>query len=102
MRSTFRYLEPADVAIDGVPSEGMTIRAATGRALGRLCGFIVDSTEEHIRYVVVRGTGLFGGKPRLLPFSTPRVDLEHRSIQVDVNDHELWQLRNFSPDVLIA
>jgi hypothetical protein len=99
--STLKYIEPANVTIEGVPTEGMTIRAATGRALGRLRGFIVDAAEQHIRYFVVRRPGLFG-KTGVLPFSMPRVDLDRRAIEIDVNDQELWQLRNLSPDALIA
>ena len=98
--SPFRYVAPEAVAIEGVPTEGMTIRAATGHTLGRLRGFIVDAAQEHIRYLVVR-SGLLG-KQRLVPFSTPRFDLERRAIEIDVNDHELWQLRNLTPDVLVA
>ncbi|HVH27680.1 MAG TPA: PRC-barrel domain-containing protein [Vicinamibacterales bacterium] len=99
--STFKYIAAAGVAIEGVPTEGMTIRAATGRALGRLGGFIVDAAEQHIRYFVVRRPGLFG-KTGVLPFSIPRVDLDGRAIEIDVNDQELRQLRNLSPDALIA
>jgi hypothetical protein len=98
--SPFRYIAPADVTIEGVPTEGMTIRAATGRALGRLEGFIADA-EQHIRYFVVRRPGLFG-KRGVLPLSTPRVDLDGRAIEIDLNDQELWQLRGLSPDMLIA
>jgi len=100
-RSTFRYIAPAEAAIEGVPTEGMTIRAATGRAIGQLRGFVVDATREHIQYLVVRRSGLFA-KTTLLPFSTPRVDLDRRSIELDINDQELWQLRDFSPDALLA
>ena len=100
-RSTFRYIEPSEVAIDGVPAEGMTIRAATGRSLGRLKGFIVDTAEQQIRYFVVRRRGPFG-KVRLLPFSMPCVDLDARAIEIDVNDQQLRQLRGLSPEVLVA
>ena len=99
--STLKYIAPADVTIEGVPTEGMTIRAATGRALGRLEGFIVDAAEQHIRYFIVRRPEWFG-KTRVLPLSTPRVDLDERTIEVDLNDQELWQLRSLSPDALIA
>ena len=44
--SSFRYVEPRDVVIEGVPAAGMAIRAATGRALGRLRGVIIDTTEH--------------------------------------------------------
>ena len=97
----FQYITPADVVIEGTPATDMTICAATGRALGRLRGFVVDATERHIRYLVVRGSGLFA-KTTLLPFSMPRVDLERRMIEVDVTDQQLWQLRDFTPDALVA
>ena len=99
MQSSFQLVKPDDIVIEGVPATGMTIQAA-GRALGRLGGFIVDSAEQHIRYVVVRG-GLFA-KSRLLPFATPRVDIDRRVIEVDVSDQQLWQLRDFTPDALLA
>ena len=101
MQSSFKYVEPGHVVIEGVPAAGMTIRAATGVALGRLVGFIVDAAEEHIRYLVVRGTGLFG-KKRLLPFSAPRVDPAQRVIEIDISDQQLWQLRNFTPEALLT
>jgi hypothetical protein len=99
--SQFQYIAPGDVLIEGVPAADMTICAATGRAVGRLRGFIVDSTERHIRYLVVRGSGLFP-KTTLLPFSTPRVDCYRRTIRVDVTDQQLWQLRDFTPETLLA
>jgi sporulation protein YlmC with PRC-barrel domain len=101
MQSSFQYVEPEDVLIEGVPAAGMTIRAATGRALGRLGGFVVDAAEQHIRYLAVRGSGVFG-KTRLLPFSMPRVDFDRRIIEIDVSDQQLWQLRDFTPEVLLT
>ena len=101
MASEFRYIAPSDVIIEGVPATGMTICAATGRAVGRLRGFIVDATERHIRYLVVRGSGVFA-KTTLLPFSMPRVDFDRRTIRVDVSDQQLWQLRDFTPDAILA
>jgi len=101
MASRFEYITPADVVIEGVPATEMTICAATGRAVGRLRGFIVDATERHIRYLVVRGSGVFA-KTTLLPFSMPRVDFDRRTIRVDVSDQQLWQLRDFTPDAILA
>ena len=100
MKPRFKYLEPDDVVIEGISAAGMKIRGA-GRGLGRLRGFIIDSAEQHVRYLVVRGSGLFD-KPRVLPFSMPRVDLDRRVIEVDVSDQQLWQLRDLTPDALLA
>lgn len=101
MNSSFHYVEPESVSIEGVPAAGMTIRATTGRALGRLVGFVVDAAEQHVRYLVVRGSGLFA-KTRLLPFSMPRVDFDHRVIEIDISDQQLWQLRDFTPKALLT
>ena len=101
MNPQFEYIEPSKVVIEGIPATGMTICAATGRAVGRLRGFIVDATERHIRYLVVRGSGLFA-KTTLLPFTMPRMDFERRTIQVEVTDQQLWQLRDFTPDTILA
>jgi hypothetical protein len=98
--SPFELLEPANVTIAGAPSTNMLIRAATGRPLGRLRGFVVESAHQQIRYLVVRASGLLG-KTTLIPFSAARVDLEGGAIEVDVNDRDLWVLRNLTPDQLI-
>ena len=100
MESTFQLIEPTEVEIAGLPSGDMTIRAA-GRTLGRLRGFIVERTQHQIRYLVVRASGLFE-RSMLVPFSAPRVDLEHRSIELDVDERELQQLRNFTPERLLT
>ena len=98
--SPFELLEPAKVTIAGGPSAGMIIHTATGRTLGQLGGFVVESADQQIRYLVVRATGLFG-KTTLIPFSAARLDVEGRAIEVDVDDRDLWLLRNFTPDQLL-
>ena len=100
MKPTFQLIEPAGVVIDGQPSDGMTIRVA-GRTLGRLCGFIVEPAQQQIRYLVVRASGLFG-RSTLVPFAEPRVDVEHRAIEVDIDEGVLRQLRHFTPEQLLA
>jgi sporulation protein YlmC with PRC-barrel domain len=94
---SLRYLAPARVAIAGVPSDGMTIYAATGRMLGRLRGFVFDPMDQHLRYFVVRASGL-RGKTRIVPAVSARVDIERRAIEVPLDEQELWQLRNFTLD----
>ena len=98
--SPFELLEPAKVTIAGAPSTDMIIRAATGRTLGQLRGFVVESAHQQIRYLIVRASGLFG-KTTLIPFSAARVDLDGRAIEVDVDDRDLWLLRNLTPDQLL-
>jgi hypothetical protein len=96
----FQLIEPTDVEIAGLPSAGMTIRAA-GRTLGRLSGFVVERAQHQIRYLVVRASGIVG-RSTLVPFSEPRIDVEHHAIEVDVDEGVLWQLRHFTPEQLLA
>ena len=100
MESAFQLIDPDNVIIDGSPSAGMTIRAA-GRPLGRLTGFVIDCAEQEIRYMVVRASGLFT-RARLVPFAAPRVDVEAHAIDLDIDDRELRQLRNFTPEQLLT
>jgi len=99
MEQTFQLISPKDVEIAGLPSAGMTILAA-GRTIGSLSGFIVDRAQQNIRYLVVRAAGLFG-RATLIPFAEPRLDREHRTIEVSVAEQELQQLRHFTPDHLL-
>lgn len=100
MDSAFQLVKPDDVLIAGLPSAGMTIRTAE-HTLGRLRGFVIERTQHRIRYLVVRASGLFA-KSRLVPFANPRVDIDTRAIEVDIDDRELRQLRNFTPDQLLT
>lgn len=95
MTSSLEYVKPGRVAIAGMPSEGLMIRVATGRALGRLRGFIIDPIDQHLRYFVVRASGLFG-KTTLVPAASPRIDFDHHAIEIDLDAGELWALRNFT------
>lgn len=81
-RSDLRYLEPERVAIGGEGCEGMTIRASSGEALGRLHGFVVDPAARRLRYFVVKTAGMLG-RTKLLPLAAARVDVNDRAIEVD-------------------
>lgn len=100
MDSGFQLVKPDDVVIAGLRSAEMTIRAG-GRTLGRLRGFVVEGTHRRIRYLIVRASGLFS-RPTLVPFVDPRVDLEARAIDLELDDYELWQLRNLTPRQLLT
>jgi hypothetical protein len=51
--------------------------------------------NQHLRYLVVRASGLFG-KATLVPAVIPRVDLEARAIEIDVQDTDLRAVRNLT------
>jgi hypothetical protein len=83
--SGLTYLSPALFRIADTPCEGMTICAA-GKVLGRLHGFIVDPMGTHLRYLVVRTSGL-AARTRIVPFDAARVDIENRSIEVPTESY---------------
>jgi hypothetical protein len=99
MDSGFELVTPDEVVIAGLPSADMTIRAG-GRALGRLRGFVIERSHHRIRYLLVRASGL-SGKSTLVPFADPRIDVDTRTIELDMNDRDLWQFRNFTPEHLL-
>lgn len=101
MESGFRLVKPDDVVIAGLHSaDDMTIRAG-GRTLGQLGGFVIERSHFRIRYLLVRASGLFE-KSTLVPFADPRIDVDARAIEVDIDDRELTQLRNFTPQHLLT
>ena len=91
--STLEYFE--STRIPGLPDERLIVRTATGRVLGRLRGLIIDPMNQHLRYLVVRASGLFS-KPTLVPAVSPRVDLDDRAIEIDVPDADLWVVHNLT------
>lgn len=93
--STLAYFESTRIA--GLPGESLIVRTATGRVLGRLRGLIIDPVNQHLRYLVVRASGLFS-KATLVPAVTPRVDFEDRAIEVDVHDEDLRAVHNLTLD----
>lgn len=91
--STLQYFEAAQVA--GLADEDFTVCGATGRGLGRLRGLIVDSLDQHLRYLVVRTAGWLS-QTTLVPAASPRIDVDHRAIQIDVEDSELQLLQDLT------
>jgi PRC-barrel domain len=109
--TSLRYLPAGSAEIAGSPCKDITIRAASGDAVGRLQGFIVDPIARRLRYFVVRTGGLLS-KARLLPIETAGVDLGERTIDLlddAENDHgrptQLFRpelFPRFSDDDLLA
>ena len=99
MEAGFQLVKPDAVVIDGMPTGHLTIRAC-GRTLGRLRGFIVEGTQQQIRYLVVRAS-LFA-RSTLIPFTDPRIDIDAGVIDVDIDEQDVRQLRNFTPEHLLS
>lgn len=100
MECEFQVVEPDEVVIAGLRGTDMTVCGA-GRTLGRLRGFVIDRTQQRICYLIVRASGLFS-KSTLLPFAEPRVDVKARAIELAIDEQQVWQFRNFTPEQLLA
>lgn len=86
-----RYLEPEHARIEGTKCDDMTLRTATGRALGRVDGFIIDPAARRVAFFVVRRSGLLGrlGETLLVPITAARVNLSERTIELLANEADL-------------
>jgi hypothetical protein len=82
--ATLQYLDPTKVEIAGIPCSGMTVRAATGRVLGEIHGFLIDPIARQLRYFVVRSVN----RERFLPFSAARVDTAKGEIEVKADERD--------------
>jgi uncharacterized protein YrrD len=83
-----RYLDPSQAAVLGMRCDGMTVRAATGRALGTLQGFIVDPAARQLRYFVVKKSGWFTDR-QLLPVVDARVNVDDHAIELLGDEEDL-------------
>jgi hypothetical protein len=99
-QQAFQYVAPNGVIVDGIPTEGMEVRAASGRHIGRFNGLVLDPAQQCVRYVVVRPSGQLA-RATLLPFSIVRLDVDHGEIEIDVDDREIRKFRDFSLDEVL-
>jgi hypothetical protein len=92
--TTLRYLDPQQVAIQGMRPEAMTIRGTAGKLLGTLQGFVIDTVTEQLRYLVVRTSGVLA-RTALLPFELARVDVAKGSIEVAADERDFHSVGEF-------
>ena len=89
-----RYIDPQQVAIEGMRPEAMTIRGTAGKFLGTLQGFVIDAVTEQLRYLVVRTSGVIA-RTALLPFELARVDVAKGSIEVAADEQDFHTTGEF-------
>src|ERR1700687_3798675 len=77
-------LEPLDVRIRG------------GIKIGTFDGVIVDPAERRVRYLVV-DRGRLCQERCLIPMPSARVDAEHHSLSIDVDDADSQEWQHFDP-----
>jgi len=76
--------------------EHLDVMTRAGNKIGTFDGVIVEPTERRVRYLVVdRGRLLH--KRCLIPLLEARVDAEHHSLSLDVDDADASQWQQFDP-----
>ena len=92
--AALRYIDPQQVAIEGMRADAMTIRGTAGKLLGTLQGFVIDAVTEQLRYLVVRTSGVLT-RTALLPFELARVDVAKGSIEVAADERDFHSTSEF-------
>ena len=93
LTSCLRYLDPLQVAVEGLRCNDMRVAASNGRTLGSLSGFIIDPVARQLKYFVVCGRGWWGKRTSLIPAESAQIDLSDRLIRLNADEDELRRRR---------
>lgn len=86
----------ANDRLEGPLVEPLEVRTQGGTKIGTFDGVIVDPAERRVRYLVVdRGRVL--RNRYLIPLPEARVDSEHHSLSIDVDDADSTEWPQFNP-----
>ena len=76
--------------------EPLDVRTQTGAKIGTFDGVIVDPAERRVRYLVV-DRGRFFQKRCLIPMPSARIDAEHHTLNIDVDNTDSPEWPRFDP-----
>src|SRR5947209_14169430 len=76
--------------------EPLDVCTQTGTKIGTFDGVVVDPVERRVRYLVVDRGRVFH-KRCLIPMPAARVDSEHHSLNIDVDNTQSEQWPQFDP-----
>ena len=76
--------------------EPLDVRTQAGVKIGTFDGVIVDPAQRRVRYLVV-DRGRFFHQRCLIPMPSTRVDAEHHSLNIDVDDADSQEWQQFDP-----
>jgi hypothetical protein len=79
-----RYVDANRITAPDFAFEGMKVRNDAMETLGKVQGFIVDSTSMRPYYVVVDSGGWFKSKDFLVPIGHARIDGDRDALVVDI------------------
>ena len=89
-----RFLE--NTRLESPLVELLHVRTQEGIKIGTFDGVIVDPAQRRIRYLVV-DRGLFFHERCLIPMPSARVDAEHHSLSIDVDEADPREWQRFDP-----
>ena len=76
--------------------ELLDVRTQGGIKIGTFDGVIVDPAQRRVRYLVV-DRGRFFHERCLIPMPSARVDAEHHSLSIDVDEADPQEWQRFDP-----
>ena len=76
--------------------EPLDVRTQAGVKIGTFDGVIVDPAERRVRYLVV-DRGRFFQQRCLIPMPSARIDAEHHSLNIDVDNTDSREWLRFDP-----
>jgi hypothetical protein len=96
--STLCYVAAEHVDTPLGPLDGTVLVSPRDETVGRLDGMIIDPSERHVRYFVVRSRNWLKTHLYLVPATPARLDSERKTLHVDISAEDLPQLREIRPD----
>jgi hypothetical protein len=90
-----RYVDANRITAPDLAVAGMKVRNDAMETLGKVHGFIVDSTSMRPYYVVVDSGGWFKSKEFLVPIGHARIDSDRDALVVDVAKSRIERFPGF-------
>jgi hypothetical protein len=94
-----RYLDADDLDDETIDFDGLKVRNSQMETLGKVEGFIVDSTSARPYYVVVDSGGWFKSKHYLLPVGLAKIDDDNDALVVELSKERINRFPGFDKDV---
>lgn len=90
-----RYVDANRIAAPDLAFDGMKVRNDAMETLGKVQGFVVDSTSMRPYYVVVDSGGWFKSKELLVPIGHARLDDDRDALVVDIAKSRIERFPGF-------
>ncbi len=95
-----RYVNAARVDTPGGSLDDIDLVSPTDGTLGKLDGIMIDPVERQVRYFVVTSRRTLKAHQYLVPVTPARIDLERRTLQLELEPDELDRLPEVRSEAL--